>query len=171
MIGLPTQLIGAAGVISLGISLVPEALGLASAQPVASVAQEARAAKGDRLAAGQVQDRMTVTTVELVGVSRTVVIFRDEGGNVLFRSDPLTNTTLIARDVELPVITVKQEEKSPILQKEPVEHREGAQPPAAPGRKPRTVGCEGAVSPLAKGSSGSPSLCLAALGLEPSSRS
>lgn len=161
MIGLPTHLVGVAGAIFLAASLVPDS-------PVSSPLKAAQSpdapvqSKGDRLPqASSSIERRTVSTVELVGVSRTTVILRDDKGDILFRSDPLTNTTIVARDVELPVITLKQEEKSPVGTLDPAERREGNQPAAPTGRKPKTLGCEGAVSPLAKGHTGLPSLCLA----------
>jgi hypothetical protein len=164
MIGLPTHLVGAAGAIFLAASLIPGAPVSSPLKDVQSTGMATSGTKGDRLAqAAGLAERITVSTVELVGVSRTTVILRDRDGNILFQSDPVSNTTVVARDVDLPVITLKQEERSPVRFLDPAQHREGNQPPAATERKPKTLGCEGAVSPLAKGHTGLPALCLAAL--------
>jgi hypothetical protein len=164
MIGLSTQLIGTAGVVFLASSLLPGSFGSSPSGTLPVVAPVEVSSKGDRLAPpAPVRERSTVTSVELIGVNQAVVILRDQNGRILFQSNPLTNTTVVARDAELPVITLKQEEKSPVVQQEPSPQREGEQAPAATGRKVKPVGCEGAVSPLAKGHGGTPSLCLASL--------
>jgi hypothetical protein len=167
MIGLSTHLVGAAGAIFLAASLVPGSTDPSPLDRASPMAGETL--KGDMLSRPMsAAERATVSIVELVGVARTTVILRDRDGNILFRSDPVTNTTLVARDVELPVVTLKEEERSPVVPHNPVQqqHREGNQPPAATGRKARPLGCEGAVSPLAKGHNGTPSLCLAALSMD-----
>jgi hypothetical protein len=171
MIGLPTHLIGATSAIFLAASLVPGSLDSSPLDDTPPRGGEIVSTKGDKLSRSvAVSERSTVSVVELVGVSQTAVILRDRDGKILFQSDPLTNTTLIARDVDLPVITLKQEERSPVLHQEPAPRREGNQPPPASGRKSKPFGCEGAVSPLAKGHNGTPSLCLASLG-DPATRS
>src|SRR5260370_17161392 len=63
-----------------------------------------RAHKADRLmparaAAGQ---RPAITAVEGVGLRDTAVVYRDREGRVLFRTDPLTNATLVSQPVILP---------------------------------------------------------------------
>jgi hypothetical protein len=114
--------------------------------------------------------RTAVTTVELVGVTQATVILRDESGNVVFRSDPGSNVTYLAKDVDLPVVTIKEEAHTPVVQKpvRPAREREDAS--ENPVRKTSPVGCTGALSPLVKSeASRTSSLCLAALEVQPAS--
>ncbi|MDF2812972.1 MAG: hypothetical protein K0S56_4003 [Microvirga sp.] len=119
--------------------------------------------KTDRVAAPvTAKSRQTVSVVELVGVSRVQVVLKDENGMVLFRSDPQTNTTYVARDADLPVITVKQETGSE-AKPQPVS-RESSDESVAPKRRAHPYGCVGAVSPLARaGKEAAPSLCVTSL--------
>ncbi|MBM6592575.1 hypothetical protein [Microvirga pudoricolor] len=127
------------------------------------------AAKADRLSKPvRAEDRSTVTTVELVGIGKATVILRDEAGKIVYRADPQSNTTFFAKDVDLPVVTIKEEAASPVAQRpvniktEPKVERENAL--EEPKRKSNPVGCLGALSPLVKSeASKTPSLCLASL--------
>ena len=70
-----------------------------------------RAHKGDRLRdvrPAAEQDLATVAIVEVVGVRDTAIVYRDRGGRVLFRTDPVANVTVIARNVRLPQVTVRE---------------------------------------------------------------
>jgi len=49
-----------------------------------------------------------ITTVEVVGVENTVIVYRDRDGNVLFKTDPVSNVTMIAKDVQLPEVTIRE---------------------------------------------------------------
>jgi hypothetical protein len=157
MIGIPATLVGMAGTAVLLASLAPVALG-----PEQTGAQQASVenVRSDRLARPiPAKTRASVSSVELVGVSNATVILRDRNGVVLFQSDPLTNTTLIAKDVDLPVVTLKEEGTSPVVQ-QPIPSREGNESP--PAMRTKSVpGCETAVSPLARaGRDRKPGLCL-----------
>jgi len=140
----------------------------ASTSGIQAVASETKAA---RLSAPQPNAvRTVVTTVELVGVAQATVILRDESGGVVFRSDPRSNVTYLTKDVDLPVITIKEEARSPVVQKpvRPAREREDAS--ENPIRKASPVGCTGALSPLVKSeASRTSSLCLAALEVGPAS--
>lgn len=121
--------------------------GLASPAEAASPS-----ARGDRLAAPVPVAPRPVGTVEVVGLDGATVILRDKAGEVVFRHDGARNTTIVSRDVDMPTITVRQRNDSPVLQQPP-------QKPAAPAR--RTVGCEGIVSSLVKSEVARiPSLCV-----------
>jgi hypothetical protein len=157
-----------AGAALLVTSLVPGLL--EPSPPQASPADPVKvsaAVKSDRLAAvKRTPKRSTVSTVELVGVSQAKVILRDRDGRILFQADPLSNTTVLARDVDLPVLTVKDEDRSPVVQRPvtaPTERREESEQPVSTDRKRKTVGCEGPVSALARGNASMPGLCLVAL--------
>jgi hypothetical protein len=138
---------------------------IAGAQVVASETKSARLSAPQPSAA-----RAVVTTVELVGVAQATVILRDESGSVVFRSDPRANVTYLVKDVDLPVVTIKQEANTPVVQKtvRPAREREDAS--ENPVRKTSPVGCTGALSPLVKSeASRTPTLCLAALEVRPAS--
>ena len=108
---------------------------------------------------------MQVTSVELVGLSETTVILKDRSGHVLYRSDPQTNTTVVARDADIPVltVTVKEKDDSSVVP-EPVKRIETKDPAAPRGRK-LPIGCESMVSTLAQSDlPRTPSLCLAQAG-------
>ena len=123
-----------------------------------------KAVRGDRLAVwnGDIQHN-TVSIVEIVGVTQATVILRGSNGEVLYRSDPRSGTTTFSKNTELPVLTMKEEIRSPAVQHPPVTRREGQE--EVQKEKRRTpVGCMGDVSPLARASANRmPSLCLASL--------
>lgn len=104
-----------------------------------------RADKGDRLAtmASQPSEKKPVASIEVVGVQDAAIIYRDRDGNVLYRTDPLTNTTVVAKGVRLPEITVRQDANSattavPVdVRVKESEHHD------------MPIGCEPAASPIA----------------------
>jgi hypothetical protein len=118
-------------------------------------------AKADRIAPPRPVPARPVVSVELVGLSETAVILKDESGRVLYRSEPRRNTTFVARGAELPVVTVRERAGSPVAE-EPVKREEPGTGAPAPERRKLPMGCEGAVSALASPSAArTPSLCLA----------
>jgi|tagenome__1003787_1003787.scaffolds.fasta_scaffold20524155_1 hypothetical protein len=121
--------------------------------------------RGDRVAAPlAAKERALVSSVELVGVSNATVILRDRNGAILFRSDPLTNTTLVTKDADLPVVTVKEESTSPVVQR-PIPAREGSEAPQPTQGRTTMPGCEAPLSPLANRGAANriPGLCLVEL--------
>jgi hypothetical protein len=103
-----------------------------------------RAAKGDRLAAPVSQaEKKQVASIEVVGVNDAAIIYRDRDGNILYRTDPLTNTTVVAKGVKLPDITVRQDAGSSTTSV-PVNV-----PVKASGQQDMPIGCEPAASPIA----------------------
>jgi hypothetical protein len=109
-----------------------------------------RAAKADRHAVTSMASTpLQVTAVEVVGVGEVAVVYRDRDGNVLFLTDPARNVTVVAKDVVLPEVTVRQKSGDDVK-------RLPAKPPQA-GRQdgPATAGCDSTVGtvPLTKGSS------------------
>lgn len=169
MFGMPGTIVGLAG-IALAASFahasfnkdLPGRAGDAGQYPTRQVVLSD--AKGDRVAAPVAAEaRTTVSAVELIGVGPTAVILRDVRGVVLYESDPRTNTTYFAKNADLPTLTVKQEETSPVAQ-QPVERREGKEEPSAK-RKGNPVGCLSALSPLVKSdvASSTPGVCMVML--------
>ena len=164
MIGAPATLIGMAGTAVLLASLAPAAVGEPSVKG-GSAPAVTQSLKGDRVATPVVpKSRASVSSVELVGVSNATVILRDRDGTILFRSDPLTNTTLVAKDADLPVVTLKEQGTSPVVQ-QPIPSREGSEAPQPPQGKTTLPGCEAPLSPLANRgvASRTPGLCLVEL--------
>lgn len=157
--------IGLTGAAFLVGSLAPVALESREAPPAQQVPQVQAAAvssKGDRLAVPSRRvDRTTVSTIEVIGLTQATVVFKDRNGAVLFQADSMTGTTTVARDVDLPVVTLKEEPApAPVVQR-PAPKQEGSNPPAPQGRKTRTVGCEAALSTLVRNEASSvPGMCL-----------
>lgn len=102
-----------------------------------------RAAKGDRLAPPRAGVQKTVTSIEVVGVHDAAIIYRDREGNVLYRTDPVSNVTVIAKGVKLPDITVRRDLGSS-TRPMPVEV-----PDKTGDKSVMPIGCEPAVSPIA----------------------
>jgi hypothetical protein len=163
MFGTPATLIGMAGTALVLASAVPERF--ASHWRFGDATLLSDHVKADRLAPPvAAKARATVSTVEVIGLSNASVVLRDRNGDVLFRSDPVTNTTLIAKDAELPVITLKETATSSVV-RQPVSP-EGQEHDAAPSedRRKAMPGCEGPVSPLVKQAQGrGPGLCVVQL--------
>lgn len=130
---------------------------LANPEPAGSAID--RAHKADRLlpvrpAAGK---KPAITAVEVVGLRDTAIVYRDREGRVLFRTDPLSNATLVAKDVVLPEITIRDSGRSAV-DPVPVEV-----PVRAPERAKLPPGCDPAFSPLTLPAlSRMPSRCIAA---------
>lgn len=101
-----------------------------------------RAVKSDRLAPPRPSVKRTVASIEVVGVHDTAIIYRDRDGNILYRTDPVNNVTVIAKGVKLPDITVRDAFGSS-TRPVPVEVPENAD------QSPMPIGCEPAASPVA----------------------
>jgi hypothetical protein len=170
MLHAPALLIGMAGTAFVAASYAPLTLGPST--PVAPVSMAVEVTKGDRLAPTHPQtERVPAATVEVVGVSEPLVILRARDGTVLYRSDPLSGTTVVSKGADLPLVTVKERPDGPVayhgstretpVSQTPTGEREGSETPAPKERKSRTVGCEAALSSLVKGAGISlPSRCL-----------
>lgn len=162
----PTLFIAVAGTAFLAASYAPGLFAseatAGSVRPVASVS-----GKSDRLSAPQPSPagRKAVTIVEIVGSTQPTVVLRGRDGSILYRSDAPTGTTLVVKDADLPLVTVRQVQDgepgtSSPARPEPTAREESREPPAGP--RTRTIGCETALSPLARGAaSAGLSRCLA----------
>jgi hypothetical protein len=65
-------------------------------------------ARMDRLAAPHAAQPQAITTIELIGLGNAGVIYRDQNGRVLFRNDPGTQTTTVAKGVVVPDLTIRR---------------------------------------------------------------
>jgi hypothetical protein len=67
-----------------------------------------RTRKGDLPALRAYDDQTrAVADVEVIGLQDSTVIYRDAAGRVLFRADPATRTTTVAKGAVLPAITIR----------------------------------------------------------------
>lgn len=74
--------------------------------------------RGDRLAPAvkpaltysDVDPSAVVSHVELIGPKGAVVEFRDPSGNLVYRSDPVNNTTVVSKNAVIPSFTVRERE-------------------------------------------------------------
>ena len=156
-----------------GISFLAGSFALANSEPdsftrskdiLRAAMMQQDAVKGDRLAvwSNDIQPN-TVSIVEVVGLTQATVILRGDDGEILYRADPRSGTTTFSKNTQLPVLTLKEEMRSPAAQHPPVIRREGNEQPSTEKRR-TPVGCVGDVSPLARASANRmPSLCLASL--------
>jgi hypothetical protein len=102
-----------------------------------------RANKGDRMPradSARIQDQKRIATVEVVGIRDAAIVYRDRDGHVLFSTDPVSNTTIVVKNVALPAVTIRETHQSAVE----VRSLERARP-AVPNAQP-TDGCEPAVS-------------------------
>lgn len=113
-----------------------------------------RGAKADALAANKasIQAPNRISVIEVIGVSDAAVVYRDRSGQLLFKTDPLSNVTVISKNTVLPEVTVRETEANEVLPV-PVEQfknqgaiRELPNPvtPSRSGKIPE--GCESAFS-------------------------
>ena len=105
-----------------------------------------RTFKGDRLtvAAPARSAPQKIASVEIVGLGNTAVVYRDREGRELFRTDPVSNATVVAKGVSLPEITIRYSGGDSVAPTPAI-------PPVGrgtPDGKP-PVGCEPPISPLA----------------------
>ena len=68
-----------------------------------------REAKSDALPLSQAaQERREIKSVEVVGVRDAAIVYRDRDGNILFKTDPLANVTVVTKNVDLPAVTIRE---------------------------------------------------------------
>ena len=64
--------------------------------------------KGNRLVSPRSQNNRTrIVAVEIVGLHDAAIMYRDRKGRTLFHNDPLTSTTIVAKNVDLPEVTIR----------------------------------------------------------------
>ena len=81
-----------------------------------------------------------ITTVEVVGIEDAAIVYRDRNGNVLFKTDPVSNVTIVTKGVVLPEVTIRELAESKV-QVVPLEGIRPTLSPTAPGD-----GCESSVT-------------------------
>lgn len=136
---------------------------MARARGLDSPTQVDRSHKGDRptTRSGALAARRVVATVEVVGIEQAAIVYRDRDGRILFRTDPMRNSTVVVRDVALPQVTVRENAQTPTAPSVVPPPQPSAPDPEATGKK-LPDGCEPAASPLsASGTSHVRARCLA----------
>jgi hypothetical protein len=104
--------------------------------------------KGDRLPVrADNRPTTTVVAVEIVGLRDAAIVYRDRNGRTLFRSDPLTNTTIVAKNADLPEVTIRERKDIPV-RPIPTEVLPGT------ARQKLPIGCDSSVGTLAGHSAG-----------------
>ncbi len=101
---------------ALSIVILGDHLAAASAQPQdAAEFAVNRDGKTDALPVPNTpQIRAEIKSVEVVGVRGASIVYRDRSGNILFRTDPLANVTVVTKNVELPEVTVREAETTKV---------------------------------------------------------
>jgi hypothetical protein len=122
-----------------------------SASQAAPSTQADRSGKGDRVAVARpAGDAKEITAVEVVGLRGAAIVYRDRDGRELFRTDRVSNVTIVSKGVTLPELTVR-EHASSTIKPVPVEvrdqARDGGKSPAPRRKVP--LGCEPSFSPVA----------------------
>lgn len=144
--GLGSQILAALVVVlvmdhfNLLVGTGPDMFGWATqTDEVTSMNRVDRTHKGQRLLASKPQrDRTTVVAVEIVGLHETAIVYRDREGRTLYRSDPLTNTTIVAKNVDLPQVTIR-DRRDVAVRPAPIEVPRNIEPANLP------IGCESIV--------------------------
>jgi hypothetical protein len=99
------------GCAAAGLLLIGPLAGDFSGPADATAAAVDRTNKTDALPmppAAQRRSLHRVAVIDVVGVRNASIIYRDREGQVLFRTDPLSNVTVVAKDTVLPEVTVRE---------------------------------------------------------------
>jgi len=89
--------------------------------------------KRDAIAPSQAaQPRIPIKTVEVVGIRDAAIVYRDRDGNVLFRTDPVANVTVVTKNVDLPEVTIRdtadtQVQRMSVERPQPAEQPQGCE--------------------------------------------
>ncbi len=121
-----------------GLSLSPDA-------PVTNIAR-----KGDR-SSGSVATAANeeIATIEVVGLREPAIIYRARDGRELFRTDPVSNVTIVSKGLLLPEVTVRERGGAAVKPAPAEPPREQVNDRKRSPSSPRMpVGCEPLFSPL-----------------------
>lgn len=65
-------------------------------------------------ASGEPRTPRQIRSVEVIGIRNTAIVYRDASGDLLYRSDPVANVTVVAKDVVLPEVTIRDSAATPV---------------------------------------------------------
>ena len=150
-----TQMIGLVGLSLFLANFAPDAVSasIAALQPRAAspdIVAADQSLKADRAPVQRKGSRSTaVSSIELAGIGQVTVVFRDRVGQIVYRSDPLTSTTVVSKNADIPNVNIGEIPQSPTATQWRLgpDHKEGLE--TSPKRS-LPAGCEGVVSPLVK---------------------
>jgi len=144
-----SSLLGGLAAVTAWALVAPSSDPVANAPGVGDTrAQVNRADKSDRLVPPRLHRGApaAVATVEVIGVSDTAIVYRDRDGRILFRTDPVSNVTVVSKGFALPQLTVRETSHSAPVPIEAPRGEAPREPPAAPAAIP--IGCEPLASPI-----------------------
>lgn len=123
-----------------------------------------RERKSDALPLSQAaQERREIKSVEVIGVRDAAIVYRDRDGNILFKTDPLANVTVVTKNVDLPAVTIRETADTKV-ERYDVEKKPAVMPLEAAPSTPPPPGCESAFArPSPEALTNKPGRCLAAL--------
>jgi len=158
-ISVTIMVLGVGAIVTHSLSLRAEA----NASANLSLMHVNRDAKSDALPLSQAaQVRLEIKSVEVVGVRDASIVYRDRDGNILFKTDPLANVTVVTKNVELPAVTIRETADTKV-ERHNVEKPAANPLEAAPGSPP-PHGCESAFArPSPEALTNKTGRCLAAL--------
>ena len=134
--------LGVAAVTSHFLSLRAEATPAGSGKIGQTINREG---KTDALPLSQAaQARLQIKTVEVVGVRDAAIVYRDRDGNVLFRTDPVANVTVVTKNVDLPEVTIRETAVTEVERVDVDKQDKTANPLEAAPTSPPPHGCESA---------------------------
>jgi len=109
-----------------------------------------RVAKRDRaVAARPIPASAQIATVEVIGLDNAAIVYRDRGGRELFRTDPISNVTIVTNGLKLPEVTIRQYGGS-VVRPVPVDAVNEPANDTKPRKRPKVpLGCESSFSSVA----------------------
>jgi len=124
-----------------------------------------RDGKSDALPLSQAaHPRLEIKTVEVVGVRDAAIVYRDRDGNVLFRTDPVANVTIVTKNVDLPEVTIRETAVTEVERVDVEKRHKATNPLEAAPTSPPPPGCESAFArPSPEALTNKSSRCLAAI--------
>ncbi|HEY0568263.1 MAG TPA: hypothetical protein VGD13_09110 [Xanthobacteraceae bacterium] len=127
-----------------GLGALSQALSASPANANSFLQATNHRAKSDRLQAVRASDAQspTIHTVEVVGLRDAAIIYRDRDGTVLYRTDPISNVTVVSKNLTLPEVTIKETPRTSV-------QRVPAVAPTTLQERKHKVGCDPAFSPVA----------------------
>ena len=109
-----------------------------------------RVAKRDRaVAARPLPASAQIATVEVIGLDNAAIVYRDRGGRELFRTDPISNVTVVTNGLKLPEVTIRKYDGS-VVRPVPVDAVNEPAGDTKPRKRPKVpLGCESSFSSVA----------------------
>ena len=115
--------------------------------PASNINRAAKADRGGVPVTAQAATR--IATVEVIGLRDAAIVYRDRDGRELFRTDPVSNVTIVTKGLQLPEVTVRQDSSS-VVRPVPVDVlNEPPRDRKPPKQRKMLLGCEPSFSPVA----------------------